>query len=51
MVFYTEINYCYELIFNSKNEVKNHDEANALHYGKTKLCRILHSFGMFTQLT
>ena len=34
-----------------KNEVKNHDEANVFYCGKTKLCRLLHSFGMFTQLT
>ncbi len=31
--------------------MKNHDEANVLHCGKTKLCRTLHSFGMFTPIT
>ncbi len=31
--------------------MKNHDEANVLHWWKTKLCRNLHRFGMFTQLT
>ena len=39
------------LIFICTNEVKNHDEANVLHCGKTKLSRILHSFGMFTLTT
>ena len=41
----------YEFNFNYKNEVKNHDEAKVLRCGKTKLCRILHRFDMFTQIT
>ena len=41
----------YEFNFNCRSEVKNHGEANVLPCGKTKLCRVLHSFGMFTLMT
>ena len=34
-----------------KNEAKDHNETNMFHCGKTKMCRILHSFSIFTQLT
>ena len=34
-----------------KNQMDDLGEANVLHCGKMKLCRILHSFGMFTLMT
>ncbi len=38
----------YEFNFNCRSEVNNRNEANVLPCGKTKLCRVLNSFGMFT---
>ncbi len=41
----------YEFKFDWRSEVKNHGEANMHPCGKTKLCRVAHSFGMFTLMT
>lgn len=39
-------------LFACKNEAPQcHDEAAILQVGKTKLCRVLHRFGMFIIMT
>ena len=39
------------LSFDCRSELKNRDEAKVLPCGKTKLYRVLHSFGIFTLMT